>query len=221
VGIRNDPMPSVWQKTASEGKNSVVPALDTHGADAQLVYGRAVLLGRFRFGWSERQYAFLRTETEQWTADTCLALGESIVGNRDSCLWELAPLEQAALCRFRFEQIDDLIREVGLSSALHQSFAFMRAREAAQRQEYEQLAQAVQHVSQASEREINNPWFLDVLQTLAINRIPVKTLRAGLRMLAHILADIPFDDPEDRSRTSVSKVFLKGSIDSDSSADKT
>ena len=97
----------------------------------------------------------------------------------------------------------------------------MRAREAAQRQEYEQLAQAVQHVSQASEREINNPWFLDVLQTLAINRIPVKTLRAGLRMLAHILADIPFDDPEDRPRTSASKVFLKGSIDSDSPADKT
>lgn len=191
--LTTNPMPLAWQQTALNFKGASGPSLGASETDAELVYGRAAILSRFRFGWSEKQYAFLKNESEQWTAAACLVLGDSILGNRDSCLWELAPLEQAALCRLRIEQIDDLRGQAGLSPALRRSFALLRSREAKQQQEYEQLALAVQHVIQAKEREINNPWFLDALQTQIVSRLPIETLRSGLLVLAHILAGQPDD----------------------------
>jgi len=191
VILTSNPMPLAWQQTALNFKGASGPSLGASETDAELVYGRAAILSRFRFGWSEKQYAFLKNESEQWTAAACLVLGDSILGNRDSCLWELAPLEQAALCRLRIEHIGDLYNQAGLSSGLRESFALMRSREEKQQQEYEQLALAVQHVTQATAREINNPWFLDALQTLAAGRLTIETLRSGLLVLAHILADKP------------------------------
>ena len=191
--LSTNPMPLAWQQTALNFKGASGPSLGASETDAELVYGRAAILSRFRFGWSDKQYAFLKSESEQWTAAACLVLGDSILGNRDSCPWELAPLEQAALCRLRIEQIDDLRGQAGLSPALRRSFALLRSREAKQQQEYEQLALAVQHVIQAKEREINNPWFLDALQTQIVSRLPIETLRSGLLVLAHILAGQPDD----------------------------
>ena len=191
--LTDNPMPLAWRQTALNFDGATESTLGANAteAEAALIYCRAAVLSRFRFSWSEKQYEFLKNETAQWTAAACLDLGGSIVGNQDSCLWELAPLEQAALCRLRIEQIDDLRGQAGLSPALRQSFALLRSREAKQQQEYEQLALAVQRVIQAKEREINNPWFLDALQTQAVGRLPIETLRSGLMVLAHILADKP------------------------------
>jgi hypothetical protein len=193
VILTRNPLPLAWQQTALNFDGATKPALGASAteAEAALIYCRAAVLGRFRFGWSEKQTAFLKNESGQWTAATCLGLGDSILGNQDSCLWELAPLEQAALCRLRSEHISDLHDQAGLSSRLRESFALMRSREEKQQQEYEQLALAVQHVTQAKEREINNPWFLDALQTQAAGRLPIETLRSGLLVLAHILAEKP------------------------------
>lgn len=200
MSIYSKPMPLAWQhKPAFKPADIDCAAPQTLGGnetDAELVYGRAVQLGRFRFGWSVKQCDFLKTETEQWTGAACLTLGESIVGVRESCLWELLPLDQAAQCRFRLQQIEVLNRQAGLSPALHHSLALMRTREARQQTEYEQLALAVQHVIKAKEREINNPWFIDVLQTQAASRLSLETLRSGLLLLAHILADSPIERPD-------------------------
>ena len=191
------PMPLAWQNKPASSDYAATQALGVSETDAGRVYARAVQLGRFRFGWSVRQCDFLKTEAEQWTGSACLALGEDIVGIRESILWELPPLEQAAQCRFRLEQIEVLKRQAGLSPALRRSLALMKTREARQQQEYEQLALAVQHVVQAKEREINNPWFIDVLQTQAASRLSLETLRSGLLLLAHILADSPSERPDD------------------------
>ena len=198
MSIFTKSMPLAWQNKPASSNSAATQTLGVNETDADRVYGRAVQLGRFRFGWSVRQCDFLKTETQQWTGAACLTLGESIVGVRESCLWELLPLEQAAQCRFRLQQIEVLSRQPGLNPALRRSLALMKTREARQQQEYEQLALAVQHVVQAKEREINNPWFIDVLQTQAASRLALETLRSGLLLLAHILADSPSERSEDR-----------------------
>ena len=74
------------------------PVTGTASASAlQSVFDRALQMGRFRFGWSADQRSFLRSEIALWSSDHCLQLGEEITGVSDRLVWELLPLEQAAL----------------------------------------------------------------------------------------------------------------------------
>ena len=164
------------------------PVTGTASASAlQSVFDRALQMGRFRFGWSADQRSFLRSEIALWSSDHCLQLGEEITGVSDRLVWELLPLEQAALSRFRVQLLDQVVEEESVSEPLYQALSLLRVREFAQQREYEQLAVVVQSVTQGRDRSLHNAWFLDALTTRVAGRWDSEQMKVGLLALAHML----------------------------------
>ena len=150
-------------------------------------------MGRFRFGWSADQRSFLKTEIALWSSAHCLQLGEEITGVFDRMVWELLPLEQAALSRFRVQLLDQVVEEESVSEPLYQALSLLRVREFAQQREYEQLAVVVQSVTQGRDRSLHNAWFLDALTTRVAGRWDSEKMKVGLLALAHMLLPLSSD----------------------------
>ncbi len=179
--------PGPWQGSiqSMEGEQ------DTAGGDSlstsHAIYDRALHMGRFRFGWSAVQRDFLQHEVSLWSSATCRDLGAEVAGISDRLVWELLPLEQAALCRFRVHLMDQLLLEEVPSEPLQSALGQLRKREISQQREYEQLAVVVQSVAHGREREIHNAWFLDVLTTRAASQWNGELMKVGLLALAQLL----------------------------------
>ncbi|MGD2007093.1 MAG: hypothetical protein PVJ95_02385 [Cellvibrionales bacterium] len=154
------------------------------------VYTRALHMGRFRFAWTPEQRRFLAAEVKHWTVAHCLSLGERVVGVKDRLLWELPPLEQAALCRFRGMLANELAGELGVKPYLRAALGGIASREHAQEQEYRELAMAVQRVTQGRDREIHLDWFADALFTQAASQRDVQGMKIGLLALARLLTPV-------------------------------
>jgi len=159
----------------------------------QSVFERALQMGRFRFGWSADQRSFLKSEIALWSSAHCLQLGEEITGVFDRMVWELLPLEQAALSRFRVQLLDQVVEEESVSEPLYQALSLLRVREFAQQREYEQLAVVVQSVTQGRDRSLHNAWFLDALTTRVAGRWDSEKMKVGLLALAHMLLPLSSD----------------------------
>ena len=154
------------------------------------VYTRALHMGRFRFAWTSEQRRFLAAEAKHWTVAHCMSLGERVVGVKDRLLWELPPLEQAALCRFRGMLAHELAEESAVKPYLRAALDGIESRERAQEQEYRELAMAVQRVTQGRDREIHLEWFADALFTQAASQRDVQGVKIGLLALARLLTPV-------------------------------
>lgn len=184
-------LPAAWQGRGSSGR----PAREGDDAASptpfHAVYARALKMGRFRYGWSADQRAFLESEVALWSPAGCRALGEEVAGVTDRLVWELLPLEQAALCRFRALLLDQVLEEEVLSAQLEQALVQLRARERDQQREYEQLAAVVQRVTHGRDREMHTAWFLDVLLTRVASQWDAEAMKVGLLALAQLFLRSP------------------------------
>ena len=184
-------LPTAWQGREHPAPEATARVDRTGETGFQAVYGRALKMGRFRYGWSADQRAFLESEVALWSAARCCALGEEVAGITDRLVWELLPLEQAALCQFRVLLLDQLEAEETLSEPLQNALAQLKRRELAQQREYRQLAIAVQQVTDGRDREMHRAWFEDALLTRAASQWDAESMKVGLLALAQLFLRSP------------------------------
>jgi len=181
-------LPTPWRAGAGHRGALSLALEEAPPGDSAGVYTRALHMGRFRFAWTLEQRRFLASEAQHWTVAHCLELGEQVVGVRDRLLWELPPLEQGALCRFRAMLARELIREQQLTTECREALLEIEAREHSQELEYRELAFVVQRVTDGRDREIHLDWFADALFTQAASKRDIPSIKVGLLALARLLA---------------------------------